>query len=868
MRFYTWKDIERSCFIYKGAWEEKINAIDVYPDEIILNLKENVSENMALEVVKNIFPKNISVYNKTFTLDRDAAPLRISFERDYERREKKLKPLFEQVIYSKSAYPSETLNELECPVIAFHSYKGGVGRTLSLLAFAKAWTSVNGKKADDRILIIDSDIEAPGLTWIQGGRYEDTFSYLDLLTLIQDSDDVDEIVDAAAKEIDSLYIPFESEQQVIQHIFLPTFRYDEQLFDLYASPDSVIKGRNKEYMLAEILSKIAVRVNASLVLVDLRAGISEYSAPLLFDQRVKKYFVTSTSSQSVIGTEKLLKYISKGLPIMEESNLPTIFLNMVPPNLGKDEKDEIIKQLVNCFETNEENAQLLDNMVVEFPFASELVHLTDIHQILDNLKDRKMLTAIEKIVAQSYGQAKETVPVYSGENRSKVLKQIYEFSNQQITAESNGTANLLLTEPIKNLCTRFKNRIPIAVVRGAKGSGKTFLYRQLIERGNWDAFCNSINDKPQGQDRGYFVPIFASRNMIKLNRILSRCIDKVNKEVTIASVSKTVYLENSRKLEDQVLIDTDWITFWEQLFTESVSDEISNFGELEHELKQQNQKIVFIVDGLEEILKNVSTNTKQQKAIQILCQDFINLLAVKYDNIGIILFLRSDMAKSAITVNYEQFNQIHDYSELKWSSEEALRLAVWVVAQAVDGFYTSTVPIGSALKDVIDAKLEEIWGLKLGKRSSNEAYSSKWILAALSDFNGQLQARDMIRFLKEASKINAKNPAYKDRILMPTEVRKAVSECSKAKIEEIKMEYADLEPIFNKLDQLPSEKKLLPLNLGEDALTATEEKLMRQEGYLAGDGEKLYLPEIVRHALGFKYFGGARPKVLSLLLKH
>lgn len=34
------------------------------------------------------------------------------------------------------------------------------------------------------------------------------------------------------------------------------------------------------------------------------------------------------------------------------------------------------------------------------------------------------------------------------------------------------------------------------------------------------------------------------------------------------------------------------------------------------------------------------------------------------------------------------------------------------------------------------------------------------------------------------------------------------------------------------------------------------------------DGEKLYLPEIIRHALGFRYEKGARPRVLSLLLKH
>jgi len=47
-----------------------------------------------------------------------------------------------------------------------------------------------------------------------------------------------------------------------------------------------------------------------------------------------------------------------------------------------------------------------------------------------------------------------------------------------------------------------------------------------------------------------------------------------------------------------------------------------------------------------------------------------------------------------------------------------------------------------------------------------------------------------------------------------------------------------------------------------------QQKLMMQEGYLIRDGEKLYLPEIVRHALGFHYARGARPKVLSLLLKH
>ena len=144
----------------------------------------------------------------------------------------------------------------------------------------------------------------------------------------------------------------------------------------------------------------------------------------------------------------------------------------------------------------------------------------------------------------------------------------------------------------------------------------------------------------------------------------------------------------------------------------------------------------------------------------------------------------------------------------------------------------------------------------------------RWILAALSDFNGQLQARDIIRFLEFASISNGKKPQYYDRILMPSEVRNALPNCSRKKISEIKAEYENLKPIFDKLENLFSSKKKLPMNAEDGIMTAMEEKLMIQAGYLIRDGEKMYLPEIIRHALGFRYEKGARPRVLSLLLKH
>ena len=867
MKFYTWKDIDRYILMHRKDWQNTLNNIEVYPDEIILYPKSDIS-NQPYSVLLNLFPKNITPDHSALKLDRPNSFLSISYEYESIQPVDNTMPLFKKAIYEDSVYPAHDLKELKCPVIAFHSYKGGVGRTLSLIAYAQAWTNLQEDPQNNKLLIIDSDLEAPGLTLIQGNLNEIAFSYLDLLTLVQDNNSVEEIVSTSETLMGTLTLPIETSQQRVEHFFLPTYRYEQQLFDLYASPQTITASRNKEYFLAEVLSELASKVGAAAVLVDLRAGISEYSAPLLLDPRVKKYCVTSTSLQSIRGTRQVLNFISKGLEIKEDTLLPTVFLSMIPEVFSTAEKDKIKENLISCFQTTETTEELLDNMIVELPFASELIHLTNLRQILSVLKDRDMYSEIEKLTMQHYRPEKTDEIFYTEDEHKTILKQIYNFAENQITAEANGAEELLLTEPIKNLCIRFNNQVPTAVVQGAKGSGKTFLYRQLIEKGNWNSFCTEINNKRVENGNGFFVPVLAPQNISKLRPVLTECINQFNAMLPCAEVSQSVYNENAYKLDLDSAKEIDWMNFWEQLFVSSINKEFSCLAQLNEELKTDQKTIVFLIDGLEEILKLVSSNKNQQKAIEVLCQGVLNTIAARYENIGLIIFLRSDMAQNAITVNYEQFKQAFNYAELKWSSDEALKLAVWLVSHAVAGFYQEPVPVENASQEVIEQYLEKLWGLKLGRKESNEAYSSRWILAALSDFNGQLQARDIIRFLKYASKYNGKKPPYNDRILMPAEIRNAVSNCSKDKITEIKAEYENLKPIFEKLESLPFEKKTLPMNLEEDALTATEEKSMIQSGYLTRDGEKLYLPEIIRHALGFRYERGARPRVLSLLLKH
>ena len=116
-------------------------------------------------------------------------------------------------------------------------------------------------------------------------------------------------------------------------------------------------------------------------------------------------------------------------------------------------------------------------------------------------------------------------------------------------------------------------------------------------------------------------------------------------------------------------------------------------------------------------------------------------------------------------------------------------------------------------------------------------------------------------------RIDALEREVKDLRTLTLAIAKVDSKVDNIKedVEEIKQEMKHLIPIFEKLEKASDEKKLLPFSAITFNLDAKQENIMIQEGFLKREGDKYYLPEIIRHALNFKYEKGARPKVLSLV---
>ncbi len=879
-KFYTWKDIETELRLHRLEWPEGWNAINVYSDciEIFTDLKKEEDYFWT-----QLFGKMYQAGERCLVLPFNGQKLEIIYECDPDLwpGRRRIKPLFKSIYTSQDVKADLPVDELPGkPVLAFHSYKGGVGRTLSVISFAKEITEkFAGNK---KLLIIDADIEAPGLTWMaEEQKNINEISYLDILSLIYSDSVTEELIKNIGQIVEKSILTIEAETYSAQHYFIPVYREWIQLLNIYASPEKILDVDQNKYMLAEFFSRLGEALHVDAVLMDLRAGISEYSAPFIFDPRVKRFFVSSTSRQSVMGVGLILQQVMEHY--REGDNIPQILLTMIPPSdaLDEEKRTEIQKKLAEpiLHKTIEEmeageGDRLGGSFISSFEFESGLIHLEGISHVCDKLKNTKMSQGTARIVEEMFGadRPRNGKEELDKERTRSVLKRLHCIAKDEIVAEGSLSSNMLCTDVIQRIERNYRREIPRLVVLGAKGSGKTYLYKQLLIKKEWGAFIQSINQQSQiAENRDtYIIPVLASEDRKELIKPLMDCISNAQNRLNEVEILGNIYSENEDKIKAYKAEDhgeVEWKNFWRSLLLETMGV-TGDFSDLEEILQRQRKRVVFILDGIENIFNENPLERNSMIAINSLIRGILNdINELSLGNIGIIIFFRKDLAEDALSTNWVQFSSQYAQFELSWSQTEALRLALWLAIQADESLYPG-MPVMNVSGEIIEQQLNRLWGMKLGKDDSKEAYSSRWITAALSDFNGQLQARDIVRFLMFATENYASvELKYPDRYIMPAEVRNAISFCSDEKVKEIRQEIRSLIGVFEKLENLEEEVKILPLDMEKIPLESREIAALMKQGYLRIYKEQYYLPEIIRLHFGFKYLTGARPKVLALLKK-
>lgn len=876
IRLYTWVDAEEVLLRMQEQdnWPEWLVWARGYWDELAMGIRPGTQED-AKEWLREVYDPRFRIDSQQEmaggaiileSLPENERTLPVVFEETQEEPPTpRVTPSLSrpgvlwpprQNIESPPILPSDLP-----PVVAFHSFKGGVGRTTHAIALAQALSADK-----QRVLLVDGDLEAPGISWLLERRLPSPpVSFADLLALAH-GDPSPEAENAIQLVADRL------QSALIDEIYvLPSFRSTERFTSLEIRPEHLIQGAKNPFLLTNILASLGKALDVDVVLVDLRAGLSELAAGLILDPRVYRVFVTTLSGQSIAGTIKILELLADRAPSTRDTEpLPALIISQVSErDKGSDWVLEAEKNLLEA-----SRAFLAEDRIITLIstlFADSLHVLPPTWEdAIALLQKAGLVDAVRPIVEWLPGQRSEPIggePIEESlptlQSRREKLRNV---AQKLVYAENAEVGEFLSTIPLKRLASDHRRRLPIAVIVGAKGSGKTYTFLQIVRRENWQTFAKDAG-ATEVQADAFISPVLESKN-------LQDTAKKIVREVRSKTAEDLKFSEplDASTIQDYIrdgsemnLHEGQWRDRWLDVIAWGIGFQprIEGAGRvLTKHLVAAKQQLVVVIDGLEDLFQNFVSDEAQQIALRALLQDVPDWIGQQPGlPLGILIFIRRDMVLAAVRQNAAQMMARYEPYALKWNREEALRLVGWVTNLA------NVLNIDS-LQDMSEVALTEalvlLWGKRLGGDGSREANSARFVLAALSDFKGQIQSRDLVRFLHLAAQGSVSDSRWPDRIIVPAAIKGALPECSREKIGEIVTENTELKKVFNKLQELPEETRKIPVKREMIQLSIEEMKILEDNGVVISEKDEYYMPEIFRLGLGFSLTSTGRPRVIAL----
>jgi MinD-like ATPase involved in chromosome partitioning or flagellar assembly len=341
MRLRTWFDVQRIIKHHTNARiPSMILRIDCFYDAIEIALSDPDEKTRVEALLKLWFGDGFSESVIHLEIDGATIPVEFIFEETKSFRKNVIRPFWEEVEYLENTCAEKSQKIIQLPppfsdglkMVAFHSFKGGVGRSLHLVAYLFAL--LDHAKAIGReikVLVIDADLESPSLTyWHRQEKPQSTVSLIDFLEAYHyPPTDQESTIAFYAKELSKSY--YEDGFYV-----LPVCSEDSQLLDIRVLPEHIAQSVDGAWECSHAIQLLANALGVNVVLIDLKAGLSDIASPFLFDPRIEPYLITTLSEQSVSGTKLVLEQLSKLAPQFSEEGKyfdPTVVISLLTPEL-------------------------------------------------------------------------------------------------------------------------------------------------------------------------------------------------------------------------------------------------------------------------------------------------------------------------------------------------------------------------------------------------------------------------------------------------------------------------------------------------------------------------------------------------------
>jgi cellulose biosynthesis protein BcsQ len=761
----------------------------------------------------------------------------------------------------EAVFPSSLEEDLELPIVAtFYSLRGGVGRSTAL-AYAAWVLADHGKK----VVCVDLDLEAPGLAALFDKESEigEDQGIVDLLISIDQGNEPD--------VSDHLIRVSEKHELYCLPAGIPDADYARKLS--FIDPEAWYREeRNPLRELLELIGK-KLPFKPDVVLLDSRTGITRLSGPLLFDLADLAFIVFFPHPQARKGTEGLVRALlasrtRRSTPERPLAPEPRFVVSPIPspglPKIVEHYQHRAVEWIAGWLSppdlprTRDWNESEITHFI---PYQEELATSDEISTDRERWRVYEPLARwIERFLPTA---AEEQMQPVVADRKSKVLEEL-EFP----TGTAEHQAHLRDTFVETNIMTRaLQPNVPLVI--GRKGTGKTAVFRFLMESGENNAFVILAPTTLRGAMSWQLSPagfkeaekMFGAqgaswRELWTAYTCLACHLQWTDGRQVVpeplraaltpppqSELEAIAVLERLLGTPKSSILLRQWLQHLDMAATETtllLFDGLdSGFGSSHAERERRTDA----VSGLLSMVVDVGETLKRLQFKILLRRDIWKRL--RFDNkshfFGRSVELAWDSKPDYLTVVLRQALRAQSFRELV-GADDVRQLE------------------GQTARD--DDAVHRVWNRLVGERmkGGRATYTSNWVWSRLGDANGDHSPRTLLQMFASATareRAEHKRAPYERSVLRPRTLMDSLDEVSRQAVDALLEEYSELVPLRAQLENLGK----TPVHARDLDGLAEEVALAREVGLLSvyegneSDPIRYRVPDLYRLGLGMTRYG-------------